>query len=215
MTRPTRSNDGPSGPLSPADKSPLREQICAIPPGLGRCALRAGEPAPRFRLPDQHGHTVSLSGLLTKGPVVLRFCRRSAPSYFHELDGLAARYAEIKKWGAALAVIVAQQPLPHPADKDPDAYAFLLLTDRGAKVARSYGLTNTLPATGGSLATGADRSKSVKQIGGIGSAPATYIVDQRSVVALAFVDLDGRSWMEPDQIVTALECYSKRKERKK
>jgi peroxiredoxin len=214
MTRLTRSNDEPSGPQSPADKSPLRKRTCAVPPGLGRCALRAGEHAPRFRLPDQHGHMVSLSGLLTKGPVVLRFCRRSAPSYFHELDGLAALYAEIKKWGATLAVIVAQQPLPHPEDKHPDAYAFLLLTDKGAKVARSYGLTNSLPLTGSPAATGADCSKSLEQPGGNGSAPATYIVDQNSIVALAFVDLRGGSWMEPDQIVMALECLSKRKELK-
>jgi peroxiredoxin len=200
--------DERSGPQSTTDTSPTGEQKY-------QARVRAGAQAPRFRLPDQHGRAVTLGALLTKGPVVLRFWRQhDTSSCFRELDGLAALHVEIEKRGSTLAVIAAQPLHPHPADIDAAAYAFLLLTDKGARVARSYGLTYGSPPARRSPATAEDRTESLKQRARNGSAPATYIVDQESVVALAFVDLEGRSRMEPDQIVTALDCLSKRKERK-
>jgi peroxiredoxin len=212
MTRLIWANDEPPGRQPTTDKSPSEAQNYQDPPALVRHALRAGEQAPRFRLPDQHGRAVTLRALLTNGPVVLRFCRHGGTSsYFYELDALAALHVDIEERGATLAVIAAQPRHPHPADKDPVVYAFPLLTDKGAKVARSYGLTYSLPPVGCSPATAANRNESSKQWGGNGSAPAIYVIDQESVVALAFVDLEGRSRMEPDQIVMALECLSKRK----
>jgi peroxiredoxin len=212
MTRLIWSNDEPTGLQPTTNQSPSGEQNYQDPPGLGRRALRAGDRAPRFRLPDQHGRAVMLSALLAKGAVVLRFCRHDGTSScFRELDALVAVHVDIEQRGATLAVIAAQPLHPHSADKDPAAYAFSLLIDKGAKVARSYGLTYRLPPIGRSPATAADRNKSLKQRGGNGSAPATYVVDQECVVALAFVDLEGRSRMEPDQIVMALECLSKTK----
>jgi peroxiredoxin len=210
MTRLIWSNDEPSDPQPTTDKSPSREQIYKAR------ALRAGEQAPGFILPDQHGRTVTLSALVAKGPVVLRFCRHcDAPSCFRELGRLAALHLECEKRGATLAVISAQPPHPHPADRDPATYAFLLLADKGAKVARSYGLAYRAPPVGRPPATAEDRYDSLKRRRGRNeSAPATYIVDQRSVVVLAFVDLEGRSRMETDQIVMALECLGKRREPK-
>jgi peroxiredoxin len=210
MTRLIWSNDEPTIGKSPSGKQNERDST-----SLGHRALRAGEQAPRFRLPDQHGHAVTLSALLAKGPVVLRFCRHKSTSpYYGELDGLAALHLEIERWGATLAVIAAQPLRTHPRDKDPAANAFLLLTDKGGKVARSYGLTHRSSPTTRSLATAANHDKLPKRHGGNVSAPATYIVDQESVVALAFVDLEGRSRMKPDQIMMALECLNKRNESK-
>jgi peroxiredoxin len=152
-----------------------------------------------------------LDALLAKGPVVLRFCRHDGmSSCFRELDALVAVHVEIERRGATLAVIAAPPMSPYPTDKDPAAYAFPVLTDNGAKVVQSYGLAYRLPPIGRSPATAADRNKTLKQRVWNGSAPATYVIDQECVVALAFVDLEGRSRMEPDQIVTALECLGRR-----
>ena len=129
-----------------------------------------------------------------------------------ELCRLAALHFECEKRGATLAVISAQLPPPHPADKDPATHIFLLLADKGAKVARSYGLAYRAPPVGRSPGTAEDPYDSLKRRRGRNeSAPATYIVDQKSVIALAFVDLEGRSRMESDQIVMALECLGKRR----
>jgi peroxiredoxin len=215
MTRFIGLNDEPTDPDSPTEKSPSAAQSCRDPTNLGRCALRAGELAPGFRLPDQLGHMVTLRTLLTKGPVVLRFCRHDGtPSCFREMDVLAALHVDVEQRGATLAAIAAQRPLPYPPEKYSTAYAFRLLTDKAAKVARSYGITSGLPPIGPSPETAAYYNGSLKQRASNGSALATYIVDQESVVALACVDLEGRRQMEPDQIVMALECLSKREESK-
>lgn len=210
MTRLIWSNDEPTGLPPTTDKSLSGEQNRPDPFGLVRRAVRAGEDAPRFRLPDQRGHAVVLSALLAKGPVVLRFCRHDGTSScFRELDALMVVRAEIERRGATLAVIAAPPVGPCAVDKDPAAYAFLILTDKGAKVARSYGLAYRSPPIARFPATAAGRNKTLKERAG--SAPATYVVDQECVVALAFVDLEGSSRMAPDQIVTALECLGKRK----
>jgi peroxiredoxin len=210
MTHLIWSNDEPSDPQPRTDESSFTGH------NHRAHALCAGERAPDFRLLDQHGRPVTLNALVAKGPVVLRFCRHcDASSCFRELDGLAALHLECEKHGATLAVISAQPTHPHPADRDPATYAFLLLADKGAKVARSYGLAYTAPSVGRSPGTAEDRYNSMKRRRGRNeSAPATYILDQRSVVALAFVDLEGSSRMESDQIVMALECLGKRREPK-
>jgi hypothetical protein len=64
--------------------------------------------------------------------------------------------------GATLAVISAQLLYPHPADKDPAAYSFPLLINKGARIARSYGLTYCLPPIIRSPTTVGDRRKSLK-----------------------------------------------------
>jgi peroxiredoxin len=215
MTHFIGSNDEPTGLHPPADKSLSAAQTCDDPRSLGRSALRAGEQAPGFRLRDQHGRMVTLSALLTKGPVVLRFCRHDGTSScLHAMDILAGLHVDIEQRGATLAVIAAQRPLPYPPEKYSTAYAFRLLTDKAAKVARSYGITSGLPPIRPSPETAAYHKESLKQRASNGSALATYIVDQESVVALACVDLEGRRQMEPDQIVMALECLSKRQESK-
>jgi hypothetical protein len=127
---------------------------------------------------------------------------------------LAALHVDIEQRGATLAVIAAQRPLPYPRDKYSTAYVFRLLTDKGAKVARTYALTYRLPPIGRSSETAANCNESLKQRASSGSVLATYIIDQESIVALACVDLEGRRQMEPDQIVKALECLAKRKESK-
>jgi peroxiredoxin Q/BCP len=40
---------------------------------LGAAALKAGDRAPAFSLPDTSGQPVSLASLLEKGPVILAF----------------------------------------------------------------------------------------------------------------------------------------------
>jgi hypothetical protein len=127
------------------------------------------------------------------------------------LDGLTALHLEIESRGATMAVIAAQPLFAHLPDKGPAADALLLLTDKGARVARCYGLTRmSSPAARSSVAAAGRDKHSRQQDGNVSTPPATYIVDQESVVALAFVDLEGRSRMEPDQIMMALECLRKR-----
>jgi hypothetical protein len=42
------------------------------------------------------------------------------------------------------------------------------------------------------------------------SAPATYVIDQTGLIAVAFVDVACRSLMDHGQILRALECLAGR-----
>ena len=44
------------------------------------------------------------------------------------------------------------------------------------------------------------------------SAPATYVIDQTGLIALAFVDVECRSLMDHGQILMAIECLGRRKQ---
>lgn len=56
-----------------ADAYPLSMQAAMLALVLGAMAVKVGDRAPDFTLPDTDGKPVSLSGLLRGGPVVLAF----------------------------------------------------------------------------------------------------------------------------------------------
>ena len=214
MTRLIWSSDAPSG-REPADKALSAERNARPPAGSGRRALRAGEHAPRFRLPDQHGRAVMLGALAVKGPVVLRFCRHDgSSSCFLELDDLVRTNIEIQKLNSTLVVIAAQPLHPHSADRNFSSYDFPILSDKDGKVAKSFGLTYKRPQAGRQFLVATDTNARSRRRVGTGSAPATYVIDRECVVALTFVDLEGASRMEPDQILMALDCLHRRRKPK-
>lgn len=71
--------------------------------GLGASGLGVGAAVPDFSLPLATGAMVSLSALLTKGPVVLAFYRGGwCPHCSTELRALQAKLPEIMAAGATL-----------------------------------------------------------------------------------------------------------------
>lgn len=142
-----------------------------------------------------------LSTLLAKGPAILRFRQHGrASADLDDLDALIAAHSEIEQRGATLAVIAEPSAQSLPGDEKPQAVPFLLLTDRRAAVARTYGLTYPTTPVG----------RRNKQRRSERSAPATYVIDQDHVIALAFVDFEGASQMDLGQVVQAIECLNKR-----
>jgi peroxiredoxin len=107
-------------------------------------------------------------------------------------------------------VVVAVEPFdPRPLGKDAASFPFPILRDVDGGVAQSYGLTYPAPAEDGSEArVGNDDQKGGHEIM---SAPATYVIDQTGMVALAFIDLECRSLMGHGQVLMALECLGARK----
>ncbi len=60
-------------PLRNAPEAPGTVKIPLIAMLLGSAALKAGDKAPPFSLPDTDGKPVSLTALLERGPVILAF----------------------------------------------------------------------------------------------------------------------------------------------
>jgi hypothetical protein len=84
--------------------SPERLQVNAqtisdpVASGLSASALRQGDVAPDFALPDTHGHVLALKTLLDRGPVVVSFCRGGwCPFCNLELRGLPTALVHANK----------------------------------------------------------------------------------------------------------------------
>jgi peroxiredoxin len=76
-------------------------------------------------------------------------------------------------------------------------------------VAQSYALTYRASTPNGAEID--EKDSNPKAACEMMSAPATYVIDQRGQIALAFVDLECRSLMDHGQILMTLECLGKRK----
>jgi peroxiredoxin len=201
-------SNGKSEPSDiPADRD--RSAGHGVAPGLSLRVLRAGEKAPRFRLRDQHGRGVTLSELLVHGSVVLRFCRNeNTATCFREFNSLSALHNDVKRLGATLVVIAVEPFDPRPLGRATGSFPFPILPDKKGEVAQSYGLTYQVSAANGPDIKDANGNPKGREIM---SAPATYVIDQTGLVALAFVDVECRSVMDHGQILMALECLGRRK----
>src|SRR5262249_45937066 len=97
----------------------------------GRAALRVGDEAAAFALPDTDGRTVALSDQLHRGPVVLTFYRGAWCPYCDlQLRAYSNFLPQLAAAGAALLAISPQRPdvaLPNTAAHR--ALGFPLLTD--------------------------------------------------------------------------------------
>jgi peroxiredoxin len=91
--------------------------------------------------------------------------------------------------------------------KDAASFPFPILPDKNGEVAKSYGLTYQVSAPNGPEINDANGNPRRSEIM---SAPATYVIDQTGLVALAFVDVECRSLMDHGQILRALECLAGR-----
>lgn len=107
--------------------------------------LAIGARAPEFILPDSDGSSVSLNGLLRRGPLILYFypadftpgCTREA-CWFRDLHGSVAEA------GLELAGISPQTPESHHAFQDKYHLTFPLLSDVDRCVVKMYGVEGPL-----------------------------------------------------------------------
>ena len=101
--------------------------------------LKAGDAAPDFSLPDDHGETVTLRGLLAKGPVLLYFYPADfTPVCTREACAFGALEPELAKAGVSLIGISPQDEESHARFRDRYSLPFPLLADPDKRVIRAY-----------------------------------------------------------------------------
>lgn len=130
-------------------------------------AVKVGDVAPDFTLPTQDGTEVRLSELNKKGPVVLYFypwdntrgCTAEACSF---RDG----YESFKEAGAEVVGVSSDSEESHKAFAQKHGLPFILLSDKGEKVRKQYGVP------GGIL--------------GLVPGRVTYVIDRQGVVRHVF-----------------------------
>lgn len=178
----------------------------------GKDALKIGNKAIDFELPNPKGQLISLPGLLEKGPVVVTFYRGSWCPYCNlQLRALQAKLDDIQKLGATLVAISPEVPDDSLTENEISKMEFTVLSDQDAKVARQYGVAWEVPKFLMEHMR-VDRGLDLKTINN-GNAnvlpiPATFILGTDGMVKWNYVNVDYRTRSEPDEIIEVLKSMS-------
>lgn len=136
--------------------------------GFGRTGGRVGvgSRAPSFTLSSQRGEEVSLEGLLGRGPVVLYFYPRDdTPGCTKEACAFRDDWGRFEEFGAEVVGISSDPVESHRRFAEKHSLPFVLLSDKGRRVRRLYGVPATF---------------------GIFPGRATYVIDEKGIVRHVF-----------------------------
>ncbi len=171
-------------------------------------ALKEDEQAPDFTLPDALGQPVTLSQLLTQGPVIIMFYRGEWCPYCNlELRAYQKALPQFQELGATLVAISPQMPDHSLSTMEKQGLAFAVLSDVGNQVARQFGLVFTLDEAARTLhaqlgadlpAYNGDDSWELPMTG-------TFLVDQSRRVRLASVDPNFFHRLDPSFVIVRLK----------
>lgn len=180
--------------------------------GAGDSAIREGDKAKDFTLPDTKGKQRSLTEFLQKGPVVISFYRGGWCPYCNlEFKALADSLPAIRELGATLIGISPELPDNSLSTAEQHNLPFEVLSDVGNKVSRDYGIVMKVPDNMQPLYLkwGLD----VPKVNGDDSwelpIPATYVIRQDGTISFAFVNKNYTERCEPDDIISALSALEK------
>lgn len=176
--------------------------------GVAGSALKVGEPAPDFLLPDADGNLVSSARLRDRGPVVLSFFQGGwCPFCTAELRTLQEVKTEFAAAGADLVVISPDtQHFPRQLRKE-HGLNLTILGDVDYGVAMAYGILFAVPE-----ALLRHYARRGVDIGGRHGSPvtmlpipATYVIDRRGEITSAFVEPDFTLRQDPNAILKAIK----------
>ncbi|MCL5246607.1 AhpC/TSA family protein [Cellulophaga sp. 20_2_10] len=178
----------------------------------GKNAIKIGEEAPNFELPNPQGKSISLSTFLDKGSVVISFYRGSWCPYCNlQLRALQDRLSDITKLGATLIAISPEIPDGSMTKDEISKMDFIVVSDQDAKVASKYGVAWEVPEFLMEHMR-VDRNLDLKKINNgndsILPIPATFVLGSDGIVKWSYVNVDYRTRSEPDEIIEALKNLS-------
>ncbi len=147
-------------------------------------ALKNGAPAPDFELPDQHGRPVRLSQYRGVSPVVV---------YFYPKDDTSGCTVEACKFrddfekfqitGAEIVGISDDSVESHTRFASKHRLPFTLLSDKGGRVRKLYGVKKTFGIVPGRVTFVIDRQGILRHSFSSQSSPARHV--EEALVALA------------------------------
>ena len=184
-----------------------------IASGAQNRALKAGDVAPEFTLPDADGNPVSSNELLARGPLVLTFYRGVWCPYCNfDLSALEEARAEIEARGASLVAISEQTAPNSRKSQRQNGLGFPILGDHAGEIAAQFGVRWTLPDYLREVQTalGADLTKFNGEDSWTLPMPARYVIAQDGAIAYAEVNADYTRRPEPSDIFPILEQLGRR-----
>jgi peroxiredoxin len=176
---------------------------------LATGALKAGATFPALVLPNQTGGTTDLATLMDAGPLVVTFYRGGWCPYCNiELRAYQDALSDIAASGARLVAISPETPDNTLSTAEKNALAFDVLSDTDGRLADALGIRFMLSPAIKALYQKFGHDLPVHNGDGQWSLPmpATYVVAKGGRIALAHVDADYRTRLEPGTALAALRA---------
>jgi peroxiredoxin len=172
--------------------------------GLAERALKTGDRAPSFELPDGDGMRWRSEDLLRSGPLVIVFYRGRWCAYCNtQLAALQQIHSQLAASGASLVAISPQTQKHSYMTRDMHHLRFPVLSDSGNQVTRAFGIVYRVSPEMQRLYEGimtklpgynGDKSWELPM-------PATYVIRRDGAVAASWVEADWRKRPEPEAIL--------------
>lgn len=185
--------------------SPIAELIASR---AAEKALKEGDQAPDFTLPDAHGQEVTLSHLLKQGPVIVTFYRGIWCNFCNlELNAYQKAMPQLQEAGGFVVAISPQTQDHCLSLAEKKALTFPVLSDLGNSVARQFGIVYTI----NERARVAHKKvhKELPKFNGDDSwdipIPGTFLLDQSGIIRLSYVDPDFMQRLDPLIIIERLK----------
>jgi peroxiredoxin len=171
-------------------------------------ALKVGDIAPAFTLPDVDGHPVSSSVLLAEGPLVVTFYRGIWCPYCNfDLGALEAARPDIAARGARMLAISQQTAANSRKSQRQNGLGFPILGDHAGELAAQFGVRWTLPEylRDTHKPLGADLSVFNGEDSWTLPMPARFVIAPDGTIVYAEVNADYTRRPEPSAIYPVLE----------
>jgi peroxiredoxin len=171
-------------------------------------ALRAGDFAPAFTLPDPRGVLISSTDLLGEGPLVVTFYRGIwCPYCQYDLKAIEAAATDVRALGASL-LAVARQTTPNGNGhfQHDNKISFPILDDGEANTAMAFGIAWT-----SDYLQALYEQISVEQTGfspepsWIVPMQARYVIGSGSIIAYADINSDYQKRPNPFEVLPVLD----------
>jgi peroxiredoxin len=172
-------------------------------------ALRAGDEAPSFSLPDHAGRRLDLEDLAAGGFAVIAFLRGGwCPACNLELRGLAKREPAFRELGARIAVVSPELPGRDSSFESMSPVEVPILVDRGNQVARAYGVAHRFGDTLRRILdyAGTDLAEHNGDDSFVLPIPAVYVIDRARRIRFAYVFGSYIDRVEPDELLDAMRA---------
>jgi peroxiredoxin len=195
--------------MVPADRLAIVDRTAEelVSSQLAQHALKVGDQAPSFELPDGDGMRWRLENMLRGRPLVILFYRGRWCAYCNtQLAAMQAIHQQIALAGASFIAISPQTQKHTYMTRDMHKLRFPVLSDEGNQVARKFGLVYRLSPE---LQT-VYESIMTKLPGYNGDQSwelplaATYLVQPNGKISYARIDADWRHRPEPEELLLAI-----------
>jgi peroxiredoxin len=175
--------------------------------GLADRALKAGDHAPGFELPDGDGMFWRSQDLLHSGPLIIVFYRGRWCAYCNaQLPALQEIHPKLAEAGASLVAISPQTQKHSYMTRDMHKLRFPVLSDAGNLVARKFGLVYRLSPEMQAMYESIMTKLPGYNGGQSWELPlaATYVVQKDGRISWSRIDANWRHRPEPEELLRVL-----------